>query len=331
MFDLNKELKWVPPDSPLAPEWYRLEDGKGDKINAGELMLAVWMGTQADDAFPDACHLDQAKVGPDAVKNIRSKVHLSLTLWYVRVNVIEAQDLVPTDESWLPEVFVKGTLGNQALRHQAQRIVLMKLSRAEPPLRKEVVEYMLHVDSHILWNFRRRPRHPPHVDTQLSRADAAPPDELDEELYTFLGLSQFELWNLRWRTRRFPQMDSPLSHADELDEEFDTFPTSRPSDFVRMRYDRLRNVVGRVQTVAGDLATLGERFQSLIICRDPRATMLFVTFCLIAAIVLYVIPFQVTVLLTGIYLLRHPRFRHKLPSVPLNLLRRLPAGSYNML
>jgi hypothetical protein len=53
-FDLNEIPKRVPPDSPLAPQWYRLEDRKGDKAK-GELMLAVWMGTQADEAFPEAC------------------------------------------------------------------------------------------------------------------------------------------------------------------------------------------------------------------------------------------------------------------------------------
>ncbi|KAI3992212.1 hypothetical protein MKX01_021620 [Papaver californicum] len=118
-------------------------------------------------------------------------------------------------------------------------------------------------------------------------------------------------------------MDTRLSHAenvhpDELDEEFDTFPTSRPSDMVRMRYDRLKSVAGRIQTVVGDLATQRERFQSLLSWRDPRASSLFITFCLIAAIVLYVTPFRVVALLTSFYVLRHPRFRHKLPSAPLN-------------
>ncbi|KAB2604073.1 multiple C2 and transmembrane domain-containing protein 1-like [Pyrus ussuriensis x Pyrus communis] len=98
-----------------------------------------------------------------------------------------------------------------------------------------------------------------------------------------------------------------------------------------MRYDRLRSIAGRVQTVVGDLATQGERFQSPLSWRDPRATTLFVTFCLIAAIVLYVTPFQVVALLAGIYMLRHPKFRHKLPSVPLNFFRRLPARSDSML
>ncbi|KAG6632534.1 hypothetical protein CIPAW_13G165400 [Carya illinoinensis] len=574
MFELNDIPKRIPPDSPLAPQWYRLEDRKGDKITKGELMLAVWMGTQADEAFPDAWHSDAAAVGPEGVANIRSKVYLSPKLWYVRVNVIEAQDLVPGDKSRYPEVFVKVVLGKQAvrtrtspsktinpvwnedlmfvvaepfeepliltvedrvapnkdeilgkcvirlqnvqrrldhkpvntrwfnlekhvvvdgeqkkefkfasrihmricldggyhvldesthyssdlrptakqlwrpsigifelgiisaqglmpmktkdgrgatdaycvakygqkwvrtrtiiesfspkwneqyiwevfdpctvitigvfdnghihggdkdgggkdsrigkvrirlstlqsdrvythsypllalqssgvkktgevqlaldsLRHQAMQIVSTRLSRAEPPLRKEVVEYMLDVDSHM-WSMRRskanffrimgvlsgliavgkwrRPQHPPHMDTRLSHADAV--------------------------------------HPDELDEEFDTFPTSRSSDIVRMRYDRLRSIGGRVQTVVGDLATQGERFQSLLSWRDPRATTLFVTFCLIAAIVLYVTPFQVVALLTGIYVLRHPRFRTKLPSVPLNFFRRLPARSDSML
>ncbi|CAL9025849.1 unnamed protein product [Prunus brigantina] len=60
-FDLNEIPKRVPPDSPLAPQWYRLEDRKGDKVR-GELMLAVWMGTQADEAFPEAWHSDAVTV-----------------------------------------------------------------------------------------------------------------------------------------------------------------------------------------------------------------------------------------------------------------------------
>ena len=50
---LQEVPRRVPPDSPLAPEWYRLEGKTSDK-NKGELMLAVWHGTQADEAFPDA-------------------------------------------------------------------------------------------------------------------------------------------------------------------------------------------------------------------------------------------------------------------------------------
>ena len=648
-FDLNDIPKRIPPDSPLAPQWYRLEDRKGEKAK-GELMLAVWMGTQADEAFPDSWHSDAAMVGSEAVANIRSKVYLSPKLWYVRVNVIEAQDLVPSDKSRYPEVFVKVALGNQFsrtrisqlktinpiwnedlmfvaaepfeeplvltvedrvgqnkdetlgkcmiplqmvqrrldhkpvntrwhnlekhlvvegekkdtkfasrihlrlcldggyhvldesthhssdlrptakqlwkssigilevgiisahglmpmktrdgrgttdaycvakfgqkwirtrtivdsfspkwneqytwevfdpstvitigvfdnnhlhggdkskdsrigkvrirlstletdrvythsypllvlnpsgvkktgevqlavrftnssyfnmlymysmpllpkmhyihplsviqldhLRHQATQIVSMRLSRAEPPLRKEVVEYMLDVDSHM-WSMRRSKANFFRIMKVLGSLIAFGKwfDQicnwknpittilihilfiilvLYPELILptiFLYMFMIGIWNFRWRPRHPPHMDTRLSHADaafpdELDEEFDTFPTSRSSDIVRMRYDRLRSIGGRVQSVIGDLATQGERFQSLLSWRDPRATTLFVTFCFVAAMILYVTPFQVVLLITGFYVLRHPRFRHKLPSVPLNFFRRLPARSDSML
>ncbi|XP_019704248.1 FT-interacting protein 7 [Elaeis guineensis] len=653
-FDLNEIPKRVPPDSPLAPQWYRLEDRKGDKVK-GELMLAVWMGTQADEAFPEAWHSDAATVPGDGLASIRSKVYLTPKLWYVRVNVIEAQDLQPSDKSRFPEVFVKVMLGNQALRtrisqsrtinpmwnedlmfvaaepfeehlvlsveervapnkdevlgktvitlqnvdrrldykpvnsrwynlekhvivdgeqkkkevkfssrihlricldggyhvldesthyssdlrptakqlwkpsigvlelgilnaqgllpmktkdgrgttdaycvakygqkwvrtrtiidsftpkwneqytwevydpctvitigvfdnchlqggekaagtrdtrigkvrirlstletdrvythsyplivllpsgvkkmgevqlavrftcsylinmlhmysqpllpkmhylyplsvvqldnlrHQATQIVSMRLSRAEPPLRKEVVEYMLDVDSHM-WSMRKSKANFFRIMGVLSPLIAVGkwfdqicnwrnplttilihilfvilvlyPELILPTIFLYLFL--IGVWYFRWRTRHPPHMDTRLSHAesahpDELDEEFDTFPTSRPPDLVRMRYDRLRSVAGRIQTVVGDLATQGERLQSLLSWRDPRATALFVTFCLIAAIVLYVTPFRVVALLTGLYVLRHPRFRHKLPSVPLNFFRRLPARTDSML
>ncbi|KAH9705834.1 FT-interacting protein 3 [Citrus sinensis] len=547
LFDLNEIPKRVPPDSPLAPQWYRLEDRKGDKVR-GELMLAVWMGTQADEAFPEAWHSDAATVtGIEGLANIRSKVYLSPKLWYLRVNVIEAQDLQPTDKGRFPEVYVKAQLGNQALRTRVSasrtinpmwnedlmfvaaepfeehliltvedrvapnkdevlgkcmiplqyvdkrldhkpvntricleggyhvldesthyssdlrptakqlwkssigvlelgilnaqglmpmktkdgrgttdaycvakygqkwvrtrtiidsptpkwneqytwevfdpctvitigvfdnchlhggdkaggardsrigKIVSMRLSRAEPPLRKEVVEYMLDVGSHM-WSMRRSKANFFRIMGVLSGIIAVGKwfDQicnwknpittvlihilfiilvLYPELIlptVFLYLFLIGVWYYRWRPRHPPHMDTRLSHADsahpdELDEEFDTFPTSRPSDIVRMRYDRLRSIAGRIQTVVGDLATQGERLQSLLSWRDPRATALFVIFCLIAAIVLYVTPFQVVALLTGFYVLRHPRFRHKLPSVPLNFFRRLPARTDCML
>jgi Ca2+-dependent lipid-binding protein len=115
LFDLNEVPKRVPPDSPLAPQWYRLEERNGHKVK-GELMLAVWMGTQADEAFPEAWHSDAASIPGDGLASIRSKVYLTPKLWYLRVNVIEAQDLIPNDKTRFPEVYVKAMLGNQALR-----------------------------------------------------------------------------------------------------------------------------------------------------------------------------------------------------------------------
>lgn len=655
-FDLNEVPTRVPPDSPLAPQWYHLEDRKGSKIPRGEIMLAVWMGTQADEAFPEAWHSDAATLHTDGLANMRSKVYLSPKLWYVRVNIIEAQDLQPSDKGRYPDVTVKAQLGNQmlktkfaqnrttsplwnedllfvaaepfeehlvlsvedrlgsnkdevlgkciiplniiprrmdhktvnskwfnlekptladmepkkkeikfasrihlrlcldggyhvldesthyssdlrptakqlwkpsigilevgilsahgllpmktkdgrgttdaycvakygqkwirtrtiidsfspkwneqytwevydpctvitvgvfdnchlngggsndkaskdakigkvrirlstletdrvythaypllvlhpngvkkmgelhlavrftcsslmnmmhiyttpllpkmhylhplsvgqleSLRYQAMNIVAMRLSRAEPPLRKEVVEYMIDVDSHM-WSMRRSKANFFRIMGVLSGLIAVGKwfDEICNwknpittvlvhvlflilvwypELIlptVFLYMFLIGIWHFRWRPRHPPHMDTRLSHAeavhpDELDEEFDSFPTSRGSDIVRMRYDRLRSVAGRIQTVVGDLATQGERFQSLLSWRDPRATTIFVTFCLFAAIILYVTPFRVMAVIKGFYMLRHPRFRYKLPSVPLNFFRRLPARTDSML
>ncbi|XP_057473314.1 FT-interacting protein 3-like [Actinidia eriantha] len=644
-FDLSEVPKRVPPDSPLAPQWYRLEDRRGDKIRHGEIMLAVWKGTQADEAFPDAWHSDAATVSREGVTNIRGKVYLAPKLWYVRVNVIECQDLLPSEKGRIPDVVVRVAIGSQALRtkifkgvnpmwnedlvfvtaepfeeplvifvedrvgsnvevmgkcviplptiprrfdnkavlarwhnlekhimaegekkelkfaskihlrlcleggyhvldesahyssdlrptskqlwkssigllelgiisstglspmkardgmgttdaycvakygtkwvrtrtiigsttpkwneqytwevfdpctvitigvfdnghlhgegkdsrigkvrirlstldtdrvythsypllvlqpsgvkktgevqlavrfscvswinmlhkytqpllpkmhyahplsiiqldilrHQATQLVSMRLSRAEPPLKKEVVEYMLDVGLHI-WSVRKSKANFFRIMNVLSGFIAIGKwfDQichwknpfttvlihvlfviliLYPELILptiFLYLFFIGVWRARWKPRHPPHMDIRLSHADaigsdELDEEFDTFPTTKGSDTVRMRYDRLRSIAGRIQTVVGDLATQGERFQSLLNWRDPRASGLFVIFCLVIAIVLYITPFQVVVLLGGFYVLRHPRFRHKMPSLPLNFFRRLPARTDCML
>lgn len=107
VFDLNEVPSRVPPDSPLAPQWYRLEHRRGDGKVRGEIMVAVWMGTQADEAFPEAWHSESASAYGEGIFNVRSKVYVSPKLWYLRVNVIEAQDIMPNDRSRLPEVFVK--------------------------------------------------------------------------------------------------------------------------------------------------------------------------------------------------------------------------------
>lgn len=659
VFDLNEVPTRVPPDSPLAPQWYRLEDRRGTGKVRGEVMVAVWMGTQADEAFPDAWHADAAFVHGEGVFNVRSKVYVSPKLWYLRVNVIEAQDIIPNDRSRLPEVFVKVQVGNQVLRtricpnrtanpmwnedlvfvvaepfeeqllltvedqvhpskddvlgrlalplnifekrldhrpvhsrwfnlekfgfgsleadgrlelkfssrvhlracleggyhvldestiylsdqrptakqlwkppvgilevgilgaqgllpmkmkdgrgstdaycvakygqkwirtrtvldtfspkwneqytwevydpctvitmgvfnnchlgnekpggtnaatrdlrigkvrirlstleshrvythsypllvlhpsgvkkmgelqlavrftslslanmvylyshpllpkmhylhpftvnqvenlrYQAMNIVAVRLARAEPPLRKEVVEYMLDVDSHM-WSMRRSKANFFRIMSLLSGLISVNrwfgdvknwknpvtsvlvhilflilvwyPELILPTLFLYMFL--IGLWNYRVRPRHPPHMDPKLSwaeavHPDELDEEFDTFPTSRPHDIVRMRYDRLRSVAGRIQTVAGDIATQGERLQSVLSWRDPRATSLFIVFSLCAAVVLYVTPFRVVALVSGLYMLRHPRFRSKLPSVPSNFFKRLPARTDSLL
>lgn len=650
-YDLQEVPMRVPPDSPLAPEWYHLESKKGEK-KRGELMLAVWMGTQADEAYPDAWHSDVAGPLDSSLFSslIRSKVYHSPRLWYVRVNVIEAQDLIISENTRFPDVYVKVQVGNQVLRtkavqtrnmnvfwnedlmfvaaeplddnlilsvedrvgpnkedvfgrviiplhtvekraddrivhsrwfnlqkpsaidvhetkkdkfasrihlracldggyhvldesthcssdlrptakqlwkppigilelgilsanglhpmktrdgrgtsdtycvakyghkwvrtrtiidsmnpkyneqytwevfdpatvltvgvfdssdvgsngnkdvrigkvriristletgrvythsypllvlhpsgvkkmgelhlairfsctsmvnmmflysraplpkmhyvrpltiiqqemlrHQAVNIVAARLSRSEPPLRKEAVEYMTDADSH-LWSMRRSKanffrlmsvfnglfavgkwlgevcmwKNP--VTTSLVHVLFVMLICFPELILptVFLYMFLIGIWNYRFRPRYPPHMNTRISyadavHPDELDEEFDTFPTTKSSDLVRMRYDRLRSVAGRIQTVVGDVATQGERIQALLSWRDPRATAIFVTFCLVASIVLYVTPFQALALMAGVYVMRHPRFRHKLPPVPLNFFRRLPARTDSML
>ena len=130
-------------------------------------------------------------------------------------------------------------------------------------------------------------------------------------------------------------MDANLSHAnstneDELDEEFDPLPSRKTGEVLKWRYDRLRIIAVRIQTVLGDLATQGERLQSLLSWRDPRATAIFVCFSLIICRVTYMTQFHYMTVLTGTHVLMHPRFHVNFPSVPQNFLRRISAKTGSM-
>ncbi|GJN32313.1 hypothetical protein PR202_gb20811 [Eleusine coracana subsp. coracana] len=249
----------------------------------------------------------------------------------------------------------------ELLRHQAVQLVAQRLGRMEPPVRREVVEYMSDAHSH-LWSMRRSKANFFRLMQVFAGIIAAGkwfgdvcqwknpvttvlvhvlfimlvfyPDLILPTIFLYMFL--IGLWNYRFRPRFPPHMNTRISyadvaHPDELDEEFDTFPTSKSSDLIRMRYDRLRHVAGRIQTVVGDIATQGERLQSLLSWRDPRATAMFLLFCLITAIILYVTPFQVIALCLGFFWMRHPRFRHKVPAAPVNFFRRLPAKTDSLL
>ncbi|CAN6268219.1 unnamed protein product [Urochloa humidicola] len=251
-----------------------------------------------------------------------------------------------------------------SLRRQVAGIVAARLGRAEPPLRQEVVEYMLEAGSHAsTWSIRRSRANFLRATALLSGAartarwlagvcrwESPAAAVLAHVLLVtlacfpelilptaFLYMAAAGLWNYRCRPRRPPQVDARLScaeaaQADELDEEADTFPTSsRPNAVVRVRYDRLRSVAGRIQTVVGDVATQGERVRSLLAWRDPRATAIFTAFCLVAAVVFYVTPFRVVALVAGLYALRHPRFRSRMPSAAGNFFKRLPSRADTML
>ncbi|GAU20647.1 hypothetical protein TSUD_230610 [Trifolium subterraneum] len=554
-FDINEVPLRVPPDSPLAPEWYRLNDKKGEKVK-GELMLAVWIGTQADEAFSDAWHSDAASPvdsSPATTTVIRSKVYHAPRLWYVRVNVVEAQDLIPTEKNRFPDAYVKVQIGNQVLKTKTvpartlnpqwnedllfvaaepfEDHIILSVEDRVGPGKDEIIGRVIiplnaverRVDDRTIHSRWFNLEKPVAVDVdQLKREKFAsriqlrlcldggyhvldesthyssdlrptakqlwrPPigvlelgvlnaiglhpmktrdgrgtsdtycvakyghkwvrtrtlvDNLSpkyNEQYTwevfdpatvltvgvfdnaqisgeksnnkdlkigkvriristletgriythsypllvlhptgvkkmvgkwlgdicmwinpittvlvhvlflmlvcfpelilptlFLYLFLIGVWNFRYRARYPPHMNTRISqadavHPDEMDEEFDTFPTSKNPDLVRMRYDRLRSVAGRIQTVVGDLASQGERIHAMLSWRDPRATSIFITFCLVSALVLYVTPFQVVAGLAGFYFMRHPRFRNRLPSAPINFFRRLPARTDSML
>lgn len=247
------------------------------------------------------------------------------------------------------------------LRHTAMRIVTARLARSEPPLGQEVVQYMIDSDTHV-WSMRRSKANWFRVVGCLTRAASLarwldgirswvhPPTTIlvhvlliaivlcPHLLLPTVFMYAFLMIALRFRCRqRGPlNMDPRLSYVDvvgpdELDEEFDGFPTTRSPDVVRIRYDRLRALAGRAQTLLGDVAALGERLEALCNWRDPRATGMFVAFCWIASLMSYVVPFKVFVLGCGFYYLRHPRFRDDMPSVPMNFVRRLPSLSDQIL
>ncbi|WOL05057.1 protein QUIRKY [Canna indica] len=254
-----------------------------------------------------------------------------------------------------------GPMQQDALRHTAMRLVAARLTRSEPPLGPEVVHHMLDTDAHT-WSVRRSRANWARVVGALSRAATAArwahgvctwahptttvlvhvllaaavlcPQVIlpTAAIYLFLVL----IWRYRARPRGPAGMDPRLSQVDavgpdELDEEFDVFPSSRPADVVRQRYDRLRALAGRAQTLLGDVAAQGERMEALLGWRDPRATGIFAGFCLLSSIVLYMVPFRVLVLMAGFYYLRHPRFRGDMPSFGFNFFRRLPPMSDRIL
>lgn len=271
---------------------------------------------------------------------------------------VYSQPLLPVMHHIKPLSLVQ----QEMLRTTAVKIVAAHLSRSEPPLRREVVTYMLDADSHafsmrkvranwfriinviaglidiIKWiDDTRAWRNP--TATLLVHALLVMLVWFPDLIIPTLAFYVFAVgaWNYRLRSRGpLPHFDPRLSLAesidrDELDEEFDAMPCTRPNEAVRARYDKLRMLGARVQTVLGDFATQGERAQALVTWRDPRATAIFVGLCLVAAFILYLVPSKMVAMAFGFYYLRHPIFRDGMPSPALNFFRRLPSLSDRIL
>nr|XP_043607827.1 FT-interacting protein 7 [Erigeron canadensis] len=254
-----------------------------------------------------------------------------------------------------------GPMQQDMLRHNAMKIVTARLARSEPALGQEVVQFMLDSDTHT-WSMRRSKSNWFRIVNGLSKAAtlarwldsictwAHPPTTVlvhvlflaivlcPHLILPTVCLYAFIIVALRYRYRmRAPvTMDPRLSQVDsvgpdELDEEFDGFPSSRSPDQIRIRYDRLRSLAGRAQTLLGDMAAQGERLEALCNWRDPRATAIFVVVCLLASLVFYIVPFKAFLLGMGFFYIRHPRFRGDMPSLPINFFRRLPPLSDQIL
>ncbi|XP_059280879.1 multiple C2 domain and transmembrane region protein 16 [Lycium ferocissimum] len=257
-----------------------------------------------------------------------------------------------------------GMVQQESLRSAAVKIVASHLTRSEPPLRREVVTYMLDADSHsfsmrkvranwfriinviagvidiVKWVDDTRGWKNPTA-TLLVHALLVMLVWFPDLIIPTFAFYVFVIgaWNYRFRSRdTLPHFDPKMSlvadqslDRDELDEEFDALPCSRPNELVRARYDKLRMLGARVQTILGDVATQGERVQALVTWRDPRATGIFIGLCFVVAFILYLAPSKMVAMAFGFYYLRHPIFRDRMPSPALNFFRRLPSFSDRML
>ncbi|CAL0299212.1 unnamed protein product [Lupinus luteus] len=250
-----------------------------------------------------------------------------------------------------------GPAQQDILRYTAIRIVTARLARSEPALGQEVVQFMLDSDTHV-WSMRRSKANWFRMVGILSRVATLsrvvdnirtwvhPPTTVLMHvllvaivLFPYLILPTLFMYaflililGFRYRQRVPQSMDMRLSYVDmvsidELDEEFDGFPTTRSGEQVRIRYDRVRGLAGRAQTLLGDVAAQGERLEALFSWRDPRATGIFAVLCLVASLGFYTVPFKGFVMGIGFYYMRHPRFRNDMPSIPSNFFRRLPSLS----
>lgn len=241
------------------------------------------------------------------------------------------------------------------LRNQTVHIIARSLSRAEPALGREVVCFMLDMRSDM-WSMRKGISNYNRIMSLISDFVAFmkwledikhwknPTATLlfhflcilvvlfPEAIFPLISFYLFWIGLKRYvnRPKNPCHIDATLSGADttnpeDLEEELDVFPTQIGGEQLRRRYDRLRVIGRNAQTAADHLATIGERLQSLCSWRDPRATTLFLLFCVVGLLVTIVVPSQVIIFIWIMFYLRHPRFRNSDPLVPHNFFTRMPS------
>jgi hypothetical protein len=291
---------------------------------------------------------------PDGVKKM-GELHFTLRFIYTKGSGDKiyqyTQPMLPKPAYTDPmSVYQIDSLRNQAVRH-----IAMRLARAEPPLRREVVESMLSGRGPV-WSIRRGKANFQRVMECLKFLKTALIwlDDLRQwknsrtTIVMFAAFSVFvyyseiiipsfvaflflkALHNYFKRPRDILCLDTNLSQVESVNtldwqEELDTFPSSAPFEDLRLRYDRLRAIGYRIEETVGNLATQLERFHAIFSWRDRRATLIFTLFCLVAWIMFYLVPFRLLFYLFGTYLMRSPRFRVTLPPIPQNVFRRLPS------
>ncbi|GAQ82809.1 synaptotagmin family protein [Klebsormidium nitens] len=96
----------VYPEKGVDPQWFKLERRSLKDAVKGDIMVAVWFGTQSDEAFASAWQSDTG-----GLPQFRSRSYATPRMWYLRVTVIEAQNLTATDAGG-SDPFVKVKLGS---------------------------------------------------------------------------------------------------------------------------------------------------------------------------------------------------------------------------
>ncbi|GAU43682.1 hypothetical protein TSUD_254110 [Trifolium subterraneum] len=112
--DISNIPTRFPTDSELAPQWCLLEDRRGRRFR-GELMMSCWVGTQADESFHEALHLqlDNAPIGPHHVVNTCSRTYIMPRIWCLRLNLVQIEGLTvkADDPSVSSDIFIHASLG----------------------------------------------------------------------------------------------------------------------------------------------------------------------------------------------------------------------------
>ncbi|PNT70717.1 FT-interacting protein 1 [Brachypodium distachyon] len=122
--DLRDIPMHQPPESALTAQWYKLMNERMETTD-GELMLSIWKGTQADEAFRDAWHSDSAThVHPSPITSeLRSTVYSAPVMWHVRLDIIRGVVPASAGNTRLSTLRVKSQIGRQIHRTRPADII----------------------------------------------------------------------------------------------------------------------------------------------------------------------------------------------------------------